>query len=371
MNNKKSGRLGGRSNQFAFTLVELLVVIAIIGILIALLLPAVQAAREAARRMQCTNNLKQLGLALHTYHDSYKSFPSKMSAKMNGVWQSRDAEGCDWSALLHLLPFVEQSNKYQEISTDSVVYPRDRNTRVFNVRLTAFHCPSDGGGSTVEYMTTNYMVCMADIMWDSEASSGDFFQRSVFIRKAWNGMPKVSDGLSNTVALGEAVMGTPSTVSNVKGGVQRGIANANQNPGIKCSPAAVANGKILTSPYDFTDTSYTYNQANGNRRGGRLHEGSALCTGFSTTNPPNHPSCFSKQGRIKTEDPQWKWGVYPTTSNHTGGANIAMFDGSVHFITETIDYNGGTELEKTAGPSPFGVWGSMGSPDGGESVSGL
>ena len=99
----------------AFTLVELLVVITIIGILIALLLPAVQAAREAARRLQCTNNLKQMGLALHNYHLTNSSFP-QASSQYSGVKQGGGCCGWSWSALI--LPFLEQDNLYQQIDFD-------------------------------------------------------------------------------------------------------------------------------------------------------------------------------------------------------------------------------------------------------------
>ena len=99
------------NSRKAFTLVELLVVIAIIGILIALLLPAVQAAREAARRSQCTNNLKQIGIALHNYHDTFKVFPP------GGLWYTNSTGNANWvrnrgSMLLHILPFVEQQSLY-------------------------------------------------------------------------------------------------------------------------------------------------------------------------------------------------------------------------------------------------------------------
>ncbi len=322
--------------------------------------------------MQCSNNLKQLTLSLHGYHDIHDAFPAKMSGKMRGAWGNRSGSGsenCDWSAHLHLLPFIELGTKYDEITASSVTYPRDRTTTRFNTRLGAFLCPSDGGGNSIEYMTTNYMICLSDVMYDSESSSNDFIKRSVFVRKDWRGMNFISDGTSNTLAFSEAVMGTNGNYSMVKGGVQRGIANANENPGIKCNPAIVAPGGELTSPYDFTDESYKYNLANGNRRGGRLHDGSALTTGFSASTPPNFPSCFSKQGGSKEEDPQWKWGVYPANSQHSGGANVALFDGSVRFVPDTVDFNGGTLTESKTGPSNFGVWGAMGSPCGAESES--
>ena len=103
-----------------FTLVELLVVIAIIGILVALLLPAVQAAREAARRMSCSNNLKQFGLALHNYHDVHKTFPYGTNPHIDPAWQTQCPKG---SQLFKLMPFMEQDNIYDlvdfRVSVDS------------------------------------------------------------------------------------------------------------------------------------------------------------------------------------------------------------------------------------------------------------
>ncbi len=103
-----------------FTLVELLVVIAIIGILVALLLPAVQAAREAARRMSCSNNLKQFGLALHNYHDVHKTFPYGTNPHIDPAWQTQYPKG---SQLFKLMPFMEQNNIYDlvdfRVSVDS------------------------------------------------------------------------------------------------------------------------------------------------------------------------------------------------------------------------------------------------------------
>src|SRR3974377_2080923 len=98
--------------RFAFTLIELLVVIAIIAILIGLLVPAVQKVREAAARIQCTNNLKQLGLALHNYHDARKSFPAAMTPHTDPNYPGVPAYFFGWSVLAQLTPYLEQTNVY-------------------------------------------------------------------------------------------------------------------------------------------------------------------------------------------------------------------------------------------------------------------
>ena len=135
-----------RLRRLAFTLVELLVVIAIIGILVALLLPAVQAAREAARRMQCSNNMKQIGLALHNYHDIYKAFPSTycgVSDPVNGGWSYNTFRG---SEKVRLLPFIEQQSVYDAINfgynTDDQRFPN--NTLIRETVVAGFRCPSSG-----------------------------------------------------------------------------------------------------------------------------------------------------------------------------------------------------------------------------------
>ncbi|MGL4941835.1 MAG: DUF1559 domain-containing protein [Thermoguttaceae bacterium] len=365
-----------RNRSRGFTLVELLVVIAIIGVLVALLLPAVQAAREAARRMQCTNNLKQLGLALHNYHDTYGAFPAKTSAKIGGNNnKATGGEDGDWSALFHLLPFVEQTAKYDQINSSGPSYPRERNSdAIFGTTIAGFRCPSDGGG--VQYMATNYVLCLSDIIHDCESidQANRSNVRSMFPNSQWKSMAAITDGTSNTLALGEAVMGSGGTMSRVRGGIQMNIASANDSAGTKCMPAQVTtDGKTLSNPYNFMDTSLTqYNLANGNRRGGRIHDGSALHTGFHAATPPNAPSCYSRGVYTPKADlPQMRWGLYPATSSHSGGVNVGFFDGSIRFISDTVDYNGATQPEPNpvSGASLQGVWGALGSPNGGEAKS--
>ncbi|OYW19556.1 MAG: prepilin-type cleavage/methylation domain-containing protein, partial [Planctomycetales bacterium 12-60-4] len=184
-----------RHRSHGFTLIELLVVIAIIAILIALLLPAVQQAREAARRTQCRNNLKQLGLAMHNYHDNYLTFPQAhfqiqgaSSWNGHGIWVS-------------VLPYLDQAPLYGQYNF-SQDYTAGANTTVRNARVAAFRCPSDK-----EYLGTgqpgsNYAGCGSSgiNLWNSTSNG-------VFQRLASSSIATCTDGTSNTVMLSELLHG--------------------------------------------------------------------------------------------------------------------------------------------------------------------
>lgn len=230
-----------------FTLVELLVVIAIIGILVALLLPAVQAAREAARRMSCTNNFKQIGLGLHMYHDTYKHFP----AGWRGYNPANDQPfwfglpGWAWSA--SILPFLEQANVYDGLVHFELPITDPVNASVRTLELKVFRCPTDigrntfslkGGGPSVgtpvtfpiEMATGNYIGVFGtrDFHFACAPSNPEFngcVGNGTFYLNTQNRMADISDGLSNTLIVGERCSKlAPSTWVGVVSGGEHGVA---------------------------------------------------------------------------------------------------------------------------------------------------
>jgi len=179
-----------RRYRFGFTLVELLVVIAIIGVLVALLLPAVQAAREAARRSSCSNNLRQIGIGMHNHHDTYGTLPlgwlTTSATQPNPGWS--------WQALI--LPFIEQGNMYDKLVVDiATAVPATATGTYTTTPIKVFRCPSDAGDRTNSnfgnYPTTNYVV-----------------NREVHLPDSGNKPPAlnfagITDGTSNTLLVGE------------------------------------------------------------------------------------------------------------------------------------------------------------------------
>ncbi|MEX0793581.1 MAG: DUF1559 domain-containing protein [Pirellulaceae bacterium] len=339
-----------------FTLVELLVVIAIIGVLVALLLPAVQQAREAARRMSCTNNLKQIGLALHNYHDTYGRLPAR-----SGGTQANAHRLSGW---VGLLPFMEERALYDQISSGNGTHasfgPQPwGNFAPFKTQVRGFICPSEpatpidptqyGGVGSSNYAFSNGDSCRYTL--DHQA----FESRGVFSFYKYCGFQKITDGLSNTVMVGEKSLGTPNQ-KKVRGGIiitgspWVGEGAAGQQDGI--NPAVCLAMRPLGQTYPDSVNILTTN-------GRRWTDGTVNFQGFCTILPPNAPSC-SRNGS------DWPEGIVSASSHHPGGAAAVFCDGAVSFIPETIDTGDLSQMARLQGVSPYGVWGAMGSKAGGE-----
>ncbi|MDO5554272.1 MAG: DUF1559 domain-containing protein [Planctomycetia bacterium] len=338
----------------AFTLVELLVVIAIIGILIALLLPAVQAAREAARRMQCTNNLKQYGVGLHNYHDTHFYFPAQRSGPEGDNAVDNATYGkCNGnlSFLVKLLPFMEQGAKYDEVVAKG--YP-NYGKEIYKGNINYAACPSDPSARKpsfwAEVMRTSYVGCVGDTL--TKLMYSDTNNRGLFANRQFNNMASVTDGTSNTLAMSETATALSEDANSIFGNIATKIDHV-------VSPSDCM--KLLEKGQTFKSA----NKGCGDQRGGNWACGSHIHVGFSTTIGPNAPSCLANQNN----PPGDEIGVWSATSHHSGGVNALLVDGSVRFISDTIDCGTTTyedEPSDEGGESPFGLWGAYGSINGGE-----
>ncbi|TWT31804.1 DUF1559 domain-containing protein [Blastopirellula retiformator] len=324
----------------AFTLVELLVVIAIIGVLIALLLPAVQQAREAARRMSCSNNLKQLGLALHNYHDTYNAMPPRQGGTdISGNGSPR------WSAFVNLLPFFEAGARYDQINTNGRhVWHGDANSGYVG-QIEAIICPSDGLYSPTgadrsnTYSPLNYGLVMGDhYSINFNSAEPDENIRGIFGYLVYTRFRDVTDGLSNTIAMSEIIVAPDGDQ------LGRAAGGSTTNP--------------LACRAYLTGNNYTSGSLIAQYRchGQRWQDGRPGYCAINTILPPNSATCSSQASS----------GIYSASSRHPGGVLALFADASVHFIPETID-TGNLSLSATnSGPSPYGVWGALGTKSGGE-----
>ncbi len=312
----------------AFTLIELLVVIAIIAILIALLVPAVQKVREAAARLQCTNNLKQLGLAMHNYHDVYKKFPRNYLQVGGNAWEAL-------SANYHLLPYIEQTGLYQQGQSNLANWSWMYNN-LMNTRLSVFICPSsppapsrgsnfagwDGPG-------TNYAWCTGssiETVWAGTRFNG------MIAYSADRRFADTTDGLSNTLLGSEVLSGSngpngsgkyPFDIFYVGNGLFNAVANRDfptqteiDNIGLAAKNAPIGvrtNNGTMWAWYSASNSTLT------------------------TAAPPNwiYPSAGGDCCPGGAHD--WGFGIISPRSMHTGGVNAVLGDGSVRFIINTVD----------------------------------
>lgn len=376
MRQKSFGRSAG------FTLVELLVVIAIIGILVGLLLPAVQAAREAARRMQCSNNIKQIELAVLNYESTYKRLPSIMcgTGAINPSTIHGAGQRFSFSAHYALLPFIEHTplfNAFNATGWNPWDHPTAaRPDLIVNERQVAHvNCPSAvgeldyNGGQGRTNGVSSYGFCVGDNYAAGQIVVGTTQERNDIALSAqkapirtrggfgryWPSLAEITDGTSNTIGVAE--FNRPLGASDIAA-----VTTVAGNPAtaipLDCRALAVGRRYVSPAP-NFGDT----------QRGYRIWNGQPFFNGVTTILPPNSPSCFVFTG---SGNPHFQSGIYSAGSNHTGGSQIGMLDGSVRFISQSIDTgNLGIVAPAISSsvPSPFGVWGAMGSARSGETVS--
>ncbi|TWT76763.1 Type II secretion system protein G precursor [Planctomycetes bacterium CA13] len=315
--------------QSAFTLVELLVVIAIIGILVGLLLPAVQAAREAARRMSCQNNLKQIALAVHNYESANKQLPA--------AWSPSAMSGDGWSAQARILPFIEAIALASSVNFEAgygaaTITVDGESIPVASYRVPTYLCPSETndvqrlGSSGPENYPLNYGYNAGE--WFVYNSRDNSVGEGMFTANRWLRLSSCLDGLSNTLAFAEVKAWSPY----FRDGEIDGVINFPASEAGICD-LGVGSFKPNTGHTEWVD--------------GRVHQ-----TGFTTTFTPNKKILCTKNGtQYDVDFTNWREGKTPSTpsnpavtyaavtsrSFHVGGVNVALLDGSVRYVSDSIE----------------------------------
>jgi prepilin-type N-terminal cleavage/methylation domain-containing protein/prepilin-type processing-associated H-X9-DG protein len=301
-----------------FTLVELLVVITIIGILIALLLPAVQAAREAARRMQCSNNLKQIGLAILNYESTNATLPIGMNNNTTGVGATNKFH----TAFPSLLPYVEQTAIYDQWRFDKRIYDSP-NSELKLKQIAAFICPSDtaAGRSCSWGARSNYVLCFGSNK--AGKSGSDWTTDGAFRRDVSKPLSAFTDGTSNTAVASEVIAGRDDVFTDDNKQDARGI---------------WAEGSSMGA------AAYTHLNTPNSSVGDALLMGGGQenCVPSESVMP-----CVSTAGNTYYNE------YASARSRHPGGVNLVFVDGHVTFYSDTVNWQTWQYISTIAGNEPI------------------
>ncbi len=406
-----------RLHRNGFTLLELLVVVGVIGILVGLLLPAVQAAREAARRMSCSNNFRQIALGVAQYHDAFTFLPPHGTGTFSNANDPATTNQFRLSFLVSITPFMGQTPMWNTISGEYVgqkpegdvlgdansmgrgmsmgyiegreepkhrypgmgPVPSMQSYAPWDTEISTYRCPSDPGVGLPGLGRTNYAACLGDAiegldegLWRYRASkwspSGEAQMRAtgrgMFVPRMITSFDDVTDGVSSTIMMGEIATdlgdADTRTVPSLHNGWQGGVLDAIQ----------ICRSQIDPSRPQFWDSpsSIRSRSVAGQARGLRWADAMPLMTGFNTILPPNSELCFGGDSTTI--------GTLTLSSRHQGGGHVAMGDGAVIFMTDSVEagMSDGTVTQygkqklAPGSPSPFGLWGALGTRDQNEMV---
>lgn len=322
--------------------------------------------------MQCSNNLKQFGIAMHNYEGTYQRLPSRQAG--SGTIARNDLR-LRMSGFVALLPFMEGQPLYDQIMAQPIAPWANRPW--WNVVLPGLNCPSDagqrqpaGGGPRGTY---SYGFCSGDnyeasVVSPSERTDQNLANqtrtirnRGMFGRHDYNRFGSVTDGLSNTIAFAER--SRPASIRD------RGMIAVDASADASSFSPLSCRAYWMGTQYAPTAAMFTQDTSPGYRWG----DGAAFFHAASTILPPNTALCLIGSPAWQGGGGHYGPGIWTPTSDHPAGVNVTLGDGAVRFITNSIDTGDLSVIApspSTGGLSPYGVWGAMGTKSGGEIVTG-
>jgi prepilin-type N-terminal cleavage/methylation domain-containing protein/prepilin-type processing-associated H-X9-DG protein len=333
-------KLSRQKKRPAFTLVELLVVIAIIGVLVGLVLPAVQSAREASRRAHCSNNVRQLSLAASNYVSTYDCFPL-----------GRNQSGEDvWSAHARLLPYMEEAATFKRINFNTTP-GNAANAQVCQTVVNTFLCPSDNNrmnfadpanDNQYPWAKNNYRGNAGNDTGEWVSATNQEQNNGIFLTAVQVRLCQITDGLSCTALFSEGVLGDVDDTNIETPGDWFRVELTNK------TSAQVYQACLTVTPVSGAGSQFS-------RAGRNWVRGNYVTTRYNHIMPPNTLSAVRcSSGNVKSDQINDNGGATTASSRHPGGVNLSMADASVHFVSNDIDIS---------------VWQAIGSRNGGETVA--